>query len=61
LDRLDGWNDMDLFDLAGDFSPLNGMRKSLLHIEAVKKFQIIKNKYQTNHNNRNSKLQTIGI
>jgi hypothetical protein len=30
-------------------------------VSAIKKFQITKYKYQTNHNDRNSKFQTIGF
>jgi len=31
-----------------------------IFILAIKKYQITKHKYQTNHNDRNSKSQTIG-
>jgi len=30
-------------------------------LSAIKKFQITIHKYQTNHNDRNSKFQTIGF
>jgi hypothetical protein len=32
-----------------------------IQVSVIKKFQITNNKYQTNHNDRNSKFQTIGV
>jgi hypothetical protein len=32
-----------------------------VQVSAIKKFQIANYKYQTNHNDQNSKFQTIGV
>jgi hypothetical protein len=32
-----------------------------VQVSAIKKFQITKHKYQTNHNDQNLKFQTIGV
>jgi hypothetical protein len=37
------------------------MKVSGVQVSAIKKFQITKHKYQTNHNDQNLKFQTIGV
>jgi hypothetical protein len=32
-----------------------------VQVSAIRKFQITKHKYQKNHNDRNSKSQTLGL
>jgi hypothetical protein len=38
-----------------------GVPPRRIQVSAIKKFQIANHKYQTNHNDRNSKFQTIGF
>jgi hypothetical protein len=44
---------------SGEFRIWNGEGGTLVFTSAIKKFQITKHKYQTNHNDRNSKSQRI--
>jgi hypothetical protein len=59
--RYDGFILFTAIDLNNVLSPDSFKVRSGPGVSAIKKFQITKHKNQTNHNDRNSKFQTIGF